>query len=583
MRIHKIKITNFKSIYNTQEFDFDDLSGLIKLSGPIGSGKTTLCEAILYGLYGNVKDQKIPQLTAWNTKRMEVCIEMTSNNYNLYIKRCNIEPLEVYINGRLIPGSSKKDTQQILEEYYDVPRLAVEKMCIISFNSFKTSLANMTPFETKMFLDNIFGFSTFTDYNNIAVCYKSDVANNITKIESELNVTREHISQLISKKEEQENTVLNSLDINNINKIKEELLSNKNEYIKQGKELKAELNSRLHKHFDSQIELLQSNISRLEQQKTEIAILGKQEREKYNKFKSGKCPTCGHEISNTEIESFKHNIDTYTTDWQIANEQVKELKSQIENINIERDKESTEVNKQLDELRNKIHEIDNDILKYDNEIKMYNAKLKIINSNYDNLIQDAQNKVAVLESKLHKENENLLSWTDMSEMLTKKLRYKLLDSLIPNINNSIQIFINKLEQQFSIKYDQEFKPHIYSDNYTKEITYNALSTGQKKSLDLAIIFGILQNMISNIDFNVIILDELFSNMDSDTRNMMLNLLNENLTNNRSVFVINHAEMQDDYFTHKIQVKLINSSIEGTIGKSKGQKIPIHKSIYNKIF
>ena len=583
MRIHKIKITNFKSIYNTQEFDFDDLSGLIKLSGPIGSGKTTLCEAILYGLYGNVKDQKIPQLTAWNTKRMEVCIEMTSNNYNLYIKRCNIEPLEVYINGRLIPGSSKKDTQQILEEYYDVPRLAVEKMCIISFNSFKTSLANMTPFETKMFLDNIFGFSTFTDYNNIAVCYKSDVANNITKIESELNVTREHISQLISKKEEQENTVLNSLDINNINIIKEELLSNKNEYIKQGKELKAELNSRLHKHFDSQIELLQSNISRLEQQKTEIAILGKQEREKYNKFKSGKCPTCGHEISNTEIESFKHNIDTYTTDWQIANEQVKELKSQIENINIERDKESTEVNKQLDELRNKIHEIDNDILKYDNEIKMYNAKLKIINSNYDNLIQDAQNKVAVLESKLHKENENLLSWTDMSEMLTKKLRYKLLDSLIPNINNSIQIFINKLEQQFSIKYDQEFKPHIYSDNYTKEITYNALSTGQKKSLDLAIIFGILQNMISNIDFNVIILDELFSNMDSDTRNMMLNLLNENLTNNRSVFVINHAEMQDDYFTHKIQVKLINSSIEGTIGKSKGQKIPIHKSIYNKIF
>lgn len=583
MRIHKIKITNFKSIYNTQEFDFDDLSGLIKLSGPIGSGKTTLCEAILYGLYGNVKDQKIPQLTAWNTKRMEVCIEMTSNNYNLYIKRCNIEPLEVYINGRLIPGSSKKDTQQILEEYYDVPRLAVEKMCIISFNSFKTSLANMTPFETKMFLDNIFGFSTFTDYNNIAVCYKSDVANNITKIESELNVTREHISQLISKKEEQENTVLNSLDINNINKIKEELLSNKNEYIKQGKELKAELNSRLHKHFDSQIELLQSNISRLEQQKTEIAILGKQEREKYNKFKSGKCPTCGHEISNTEIESFKHNIDTYTTDWQIANEQVKELKSQIENINIERDNESTEVNKQLDELRNKIHEIDNDILKYDNEIKMYNAKLKIINSNYDNLIQDAQNKVAVLESKLHNENENLLSWTDMSEMLTKKLRYKLLDSLIPNINNSIQIFINKLEQQFSIKYDQEFKPHIYSDNYAKEITYNALSTGQKKSLDLAIIFGILQNMISNIDFNVIILDELFSNMDSDTRNMMLNLLNENLTNNRSVFVINHAEMQDDYFTHKIQVKLINSSIEGTIGKSKGQKIPIHKSIYNKIF
>lgn len=583
MRIHKIKITNFKSIYNTQEFDFDDLSGLIKLSGPIGAGKTTLCEAILYGLYGNVKDQKIPQLVAWNTKRMEVCIEMTSKNYNLYIKRCNIEPLEVHINGKLVPGSGKRDTQQILEEYFDVPRLAIEKMCIISFNSFKTSLANMTPAETKMFLDNIFGFSVFTDYNTIAIEHRSDTNNNIIKIESELSVLKEHLQQLLYKKKEQENTIVNSLDINNINKIKEELLSNKNEYIEQGKRLKEELNKRLHKKFDSQIEFLQDDIKRLEQQKTEIALLGKQEREKYNKFKNGKCPTCGHEISNTEIESFKTNIDNYTIDWKIANNEILQLKNKIDVLNEEKRQESESINTQLSELRNKIHEIDNKILNYNNDINIYNEKLKLINNNYDNLISNTNNKIDILESELKNNNYDLNSWNDISDMLTKNLRYKLLDSLIPSINNSIQMFINRLEQQFYVKYDQEFKPHIFSDNFAKEITYQALSTGQKKSLDLAIIFGILQNMISNIDFNIIILDELFSNMDSDTRNIMLSILNENLTNERSVFVINHAEMQDDYFTHKIQVKLINSSTDGVTGKTKGQKLPIHKSVYNKIF
>ena len=46
MYIENIKITNFKSIYGTQEFDFTNLDGLIKLSGPIGSGKTTLAEAM---------------------------------------------------------------------------------------------------------------------------------------------------------------------------------------------------------------------------------------------------------------------------------------------------------------------------------------------------------------------------------------------------------------------------------------------------------------------------------------------------------------------------------------------------------
>ena len=64
MVIHQIRITNFKSIYGTQTFNFDNLKGLIKLSGPIGAGKTTIAEAILWGLYGTVKGQNNTQLIA---------------------------------------------------------------------------------------------------------------------------------------------------------------------------------------------------------------------------------------------------------------------------------------------------------------------------------------------------------------------------------------------------------------------------------------------------------------------------------------------------------------------------------------
>ena len=60
MNIKNIKITDFKSIYGTQEFDFTSLDGLIKLSGVIGSGKTTIGEAILWGLYGKHKEHKNP-------------------------------------------------------------------------------------------------------------------------------------------------------------------------------------------------------------------------------------------------------------------------------------------------------------------------------------------------------------------------------------------------------------------------------------------------------------------------------------------------------------------------------------------
>jgi ABC-type multidrug transport system ATPase subunit len=96
---------------------------------------------------------------------------------------------------------------------------------------------------------------------------------------------------------------------------------------------------------------------------------------------------------------------------------------------------------------------------------------------------------------------------------------------------------------------------------SKDIKYNNLSTGQKKTLDIAIIFGILHNIIANVDVNVLFLDELFSNLDSDLRNTMLSLLKDTLGKDKSIFIINHAEMQDDYFAHKIKVIQKNKEIK----------------------
>ena len=152
MIIHSIKITNFKSIYGTQTFNFDNLKGLIKLSGPIGAGKTTIAEAILWGLYGTVKGQNNGQLVAWNTKSCEIEINLTSKNKDIHIIRNIHEPLIVEINGKTLSASNKRNTQEILEEeIYDVPKLAITKMCVISFNAFN-SLAAMNPAETKVFL-----------------------------------------------------------------------------------------------------------------------------------------------------------------------------------------------------------------------------------------------------------------------------------------------------------------------------------------------------------------------------------------------------------------------------------------------
>ena len=203
----------------------------------------------------------------------------------------------------------------------------------------------------------------------------------------------------------------------------------------------------------------------------------------------------------------------------------------------------------------------------------------MVNSNYDDLIKEQEEKLKEIKEKIDKNDIEIGEWNEMNELFTKTLRYNLLDTLIPHINKSIQYYINKLDQPYKVEYDQEFKCHIYVDTYGKEIAYSNLSTGQKKTLDIAIIFGIFQNIIANVDFNVIFLDELFSNMDSDSRNTMLSLIKENFEEDKSVFIMNHAEMNDDFFKHKIRVSLVPKKIN----TKKIGDIVVNASKYEQIF
>ena len=217
-----------------------------------------------------------------------------------------------------------------------------------------------------------------------------------------------------------------------------------------------------------------------------------------------------------QVDEFKKEKDT--------------LKSKIDDIEDEYAPKIKEINTKIKELVDKINKIDSDI-------RIFENNLKVVNSNYDELILEHETKLIDIKEKIDHNDIEIGEWNEMNELFTKTLRYNLLDTLIPHINKSIQYYIQKLDQPYKVEYDQEFKCHVYVDTFEKEISYSNLSTGQKKTLDIAIIFGILQNIIANVNFNVIFLDELFSNMDAESRNVMINLIKENFGDDKSVFII----------------------------------------------
>lgn len=566
MIIKNIKIKNFRSLYGEHTFNFENLNGLVKLSGIIGSGKTSLGEAILYGLFGKVKEHKNPDLCSWHVKTNECCVEinLVSKNREINIKRHLCDPLEVTIDGKLLSTSNKRDTQEILEEeYYDVPKLAIEKMCIISFNAFKNSLANMNPGETRQFLDEIFGFKTFTEYNDQIVIERKNQINENNQLQTILNESRNQINNLKEKKIIQTVQLSESLDIGKLEK-------DRKTYIEKGIDLKDKKSNAI-KERDEKDDTYDSQIRMLQRKMTEVATLGKKEKENYNLFKSGICPTCGQKIDSNHIDHYKNNMNEYADKWR---EYAKEKENQDKLKKESYDSYQSIISKydeEMNDLRTKINEIDL-------QLKSYNDSMELLNSNYDDLIREYEDKIEEIEEKLKISDQDIGEWNDMNELFSKTLRYSLLDSLIPHINKSIKYYMNKLNQLYNVEYDQEFKPHVYFEGNEKEIRYSDLSTGQKKTLDIGIIFGVIANVISNVEFNIFFLDELFSNMDSESRNIMLELLKNNLKEGRTIFVVNHAEMADDYFDHKIRVKLEKHKI-----MEKKEQIVVYSSKYEKIF
>lgn len=549
MRLHNIRIRDFKSLYGDNYFDFDTLDGLVKLSGAIGSGKTSLGEAIIWGLFGTIKKINNTHLIAWNTKACEIEINLESKGHNINILRNIKENLQIHVDGKLLIASNKRDTQQILEEeYFDVPKLTVIKMCVISFNEFN-SIAAMNPGETKQFLDNVFGFKTFTEYNEQSVVEKKEEVRQQTELNAIYTETENQIQYLINKKSEQQKELLNSIDI-------DKLTEDRAIYVDKGKALKDKFNELTTEYKQKDSDMYNKML--------ELSTLGKVAKNNYNTFKSGKCPTCGHEVDNDKIEEYKSTMLKYAASYK----EIDAARIQLKN---EYQPKIDELNKEISELRALISDIDT-------KIKIHENNKRLINENYDALINEYKEKLVSIKLKIDKSDIEIGEWNEIGDLFAKTLRYNLLDTLIPNINSSIQYYMNKLDQNYSVEFDKEFKPHIYIDGYQKEISYNSLSTGQRKTLDMAVIFGVLQNIIANVNFNVFFLDELFSNLDSDSRNTMLDLLNSTLAKDRSIFVINHAEMNDDYFKHKIRVKLSNKKI-----KVKKDEIVVRASIYDKVF
>lgn len=525
MIITKIRIQNFKSIYEPLELDFSNIKGLWKIGGAVGSGKTTIGEAIIFGLFGSVKGKNNNDLISWGEKHCVVELWCSVRNKSIYIKRelnsYGMSPIYVEVDGEEIIFTNKRDAQtQLEQEYFDISRVTIELLCIISFNNFK-SLATLNTADTKKFLDQVLGFYILTLYGDMCKELRNDNRLNINSLNNDIKNIQGQINKLY--------------EISNMERIEGDL----NKVKSDKKEIEEKLKN-LSKKYNDDKESIMKELEDLNAKLSSIKTLGYNKKKEIEFIEKGTCPTCGAPIDQSQLEIKRRERNILLENFNDINNKLISKKSELGDCAGTYKRDKNELDKKLSEVNS---------LKYKLEEQ---TRRQVIN---ENEIQSLENQIITKEEDVLRYTQEDAQWELLWNILSNEIRSKILESFIPVLNDNILRYTQRLQQPYIIKFDSNFKCNISLCGGDKEIALGSLSTGQLKTVDMIIILGVLGTVLGSEACNIMFLDELFSNLDSELRNEMCGVLREFLKENSTMFIISHMDMDDRYFDGSINMKL----------------------------
>lgn len=526
MRIQKIRIENFKSFYEPYEFDFEQVKGLWKVSGSVGSGKTTIGEAILFGLFGTITGKNNGDLVSWGQKSGIVEIWCISNGHNIYIKRqvfaAGHSNIYAEIDNEELVFTNKRDAQQQLEnEYFDVSKVTMELLCIISFNNFK-SLATLNTADTKKFLDQVLGFYTLTEYADTCKRLKQETDNELNKINRQIS----NLAAQIQKLEELSNIELIDGNIDDTKNC----IKNLNQRLK---DVDDEINNYIREKNEERASLAKKQSS--------VLTLGKNKKKEIEFIEKGTCPTCGAPIDQSQLEIKKKEkdllLEQYNMFTEKINDIVKDMDKTVSEMNRQRREPISTHLKECEKLLTRLEEQTKRLNVNKEQINKLQTDKKSLSKTYDEYLSDS------------------ISWERLSNILANDVRARILESFIPALNKNIMKYATELHQPYIVSFDNNFKCTVSLCGYNEIIPISALSTGQLKTVDMMIILGVLGTVIGSSAANVIFLDELFSNLDGGLRNDMCSVLHNFISSDDTMFVISHQDLDERYFNGTIKLHL----------------------------
>lgn len=550
IRLERIKFKNLLSFGNNYT-EYKIERGITRIKGKNGSGKSSIIEAIYFGLFGRpYRNINLNQLiNSINKSNLEVIIEFKKNNDNYRIER-GLKPnfLRIYRNNELVPILSKsRSYQDVLEtQILGITPLEFCQAYLKSMND--VSFMSLSKNEKRKILEKIFEIEIFSFMQN-------EIKSKINELEAKNEILLNNFqnTQLLIENEIETQKKFEDFR-KNLEQKKKEIIEEIDRLKEENKQneialKKIEKYKDRKKKIEDSIKDIKNKIKGLDDEKIEIKSKINIIENKINLLKEscGDCQKIFEIEINENLEEKKKNLEKIL-------EYEKKLKDDLEKLKEEKDK----IEKIIIYEKTVIKNIANNNEKISKLKREFNEFTEEINQDKERI-----NEYKKIRDELKKEieeNKIELEYLKQLKFLTSdEIKSFIIKKYLPILNKILNTYLQKLQLGISFYFDKDFNEIIYSKN-KENFSYFSFSEGQKKRIDLAIFFTLLDfyNLKKKkSNFNILILDEVSAGLDMFGENILYDLLRDiAIKEDKEIITISHSEAIDvDKIDRIYEVKL----------------------------
>jgi DNA repair exonuclease SbcCD ATPase subunit len=512
--------------------------------GENGGGKSTLLDALCFGLFGKpFRSINKPQLlNSINKKNLLVEIEFDIGGKDYKIVR-GIKPniFEIQSGGEVInQDAAARDYQKYLEE--SVLKLnykSFTQIVILGSASF-TPFMQLPPFTRREIIEDILDIQIFTTMNTVLRDKMSELKDSLHDADGKLEVLKqkatiqkEYVDTLEANKEKRVDEIISRIEEGELSIASFQNLIG----VLEGKKI-------THEAAKAALGDLSAKQKKLESFKTKFSTQLrdlKKEVSFYNE--TDECPTCqqgiAHDHKETIVSSRQEKIEELSSGMDKLQEEFTKLEELIA--------ENETLSEQISELSAEIITNNNEIIVQQRLIQALNLELNDITSKTGD-IDTEKNKLKTYAKEVLVQNEEKAKlneekhYMDAVSTLLKDtgIKTKIIRQYLPVINKLVNKYLQSMDFFVQFNLDEKFDETIKS-RHRDDFSYASFSEGEKQRIDLALLFTwrTIAKMKNSVATNLLILDEVFdSSLDNNGTDYIMSLL-DTLGEDTNVFVISH--------------------------------------------